>query len=108
MDKKVWGPALWRTIHATAAAYRPENRESYRDFIYSLQDIMPCDYCKKHLRQNLLDLPLENFLVSNRQLFLWTYLLHDLVNQQLNKRSPPFEEVENQYFSQGVCPNCRI
>jgi hypothetical protein len=101
MDKSFWGPSTWCMIHTSAVGYKREFILSYKQFIYSLPYLLPCEYCRNHLTHNLSVLPLtNNTLKSNRNLFVWTYFLHDLVNKQLHKpSSPPYNLVEKHYFS---------
>jgi len=113
MNKNIWGPNLWCTIHTTAAAYIPtaDNKRAFKAFINSLTNIMPCGECRQHLSENLQNLPpIERYMGSNRELFLWTYLLHDTVNRQLNKTSPTFASVQERYFSktEAPCPSCQL
>lgn len=110
-EKKFWGPCFWRTIHAFAASYRPipEVRTAFRQFIYSLIGVIPCTTCRQHYSENLRQIPLtDNYLKDAHNLFLWSYHLHDLVNKQLGKVSPPFEVVKAQYFNEQVCSSCGI
>ena len=101
MEKSFWGPSVWCSIHSIAAGYKPENIVSIKQFTYSLPYLLPCKYCCMHLGQNLQLMPLTNqALQDNRSLFLWSYLLHDLVNMQLKKKtSPNYTAVEQQYFN---------
>lgn len=106
-----WGPCFWRTIHSFAASYRnsPNVKQAFKQFIYSLIGIIPCSTCREHYRHNLKQLPLtEQYLQDAHNLFLWSYLLHDLVNKQLGKISPPFEKVKAQYFNEKVCGSCGV
>ncbi len=100
MDKGFWGPSCWCTIHTASAAYKPENRLSFKQFIYSLPYLLPCQYCRQHLYQNLRTIPLnDQSLENNGALFIWSYFLHDLVNKQLHKKpSPPYPVAERYYF----------
>lgn len=110
INTKFWGPCFWRALHSFAAAYRPEQvvRQAFKQFVYSLIGVIPCKGCRDHFRKNLHQLPLtDDFLQNNNTLFLWTYLLHDLVNKQLNKVSPPFETIKQLYFDSKVCHSCR-
>jgi hypothetical protein len=102
-----WGPCFWRTIHSFSASYRPEVKQAFKQFIYSLMGIIPCQMCKDHFQHNLKQMPLtEEYLVDAHKLFLWSYLLHDLVNKQLGKISPPFDTIKAQYFNEKVCSSC--
>lgn len=106
-----WGPCFWRTIHAFAAAYRPEPvvKSAFKQFIYSLTGVIPCNQCRTHFVRNLSQIPLtEEYLKDAHNLFLWSYLLHDLVNKQLGRHSPPFETVKAKYFNDNVCSSCGL
>lgn len=108
-NEHFWGPHFWRVIHSFAAAYRPtpEVKQAFKQFIYSLNGLLPCMECKIHFNHNLKQLPLtDKYLESSHNLFLWSYLLHDLVNKQLNKNSPSFQHIKSQYFNDTVCSNC--
>lgn len=55
---------------------------------------------------NLKKYPIDKYLCNNHDLFFWTYVLHDAVNQEHNhlkpdeppKFSPPFDDVKDFYF----------
>lgn len=98
-NNNFWGPNVWKLIHISALSYNPSKKHSYFSFIYSLPDLLPCEVCRDHLSQNLKNFPLtEEYLQSSDMLFLWTYILHDIVNHQLKKRSPPFDEIKHHYL----------
>jgi len=97
-NNSFWGPALWKMIHSSAFIYHPSNKHSYKSFIESLPYLLPCEFCRKHLKNNLKTLPLtENNLQNNHTLFYWTYILHDIVNLQLNKSSPSYNDIHYLY-----------
>lgn len=103
MNKDFWGPPTWCTIHSASAGYSPENRLSFKNFMYSLPHLLPCEFCREHLHENLESIPLnDSALVGSQQLYMWSYYLHDLVNRQLKKpRSPPFLK-SAQYYHENV------
>jgi len=113
--KDFWGSPAWTTLHSFAAAYRPEKRQSFLNFVKAFPDLLPCDECGEHFRLNLQRIPVENYMKTNSELFFWTYLLHDLVNQQISKhkpasqrkRSPPFDEVKDYYF-RALSNDCQV
>lgn len=109
LDPHFWGHCFWRAIHSFAATYRPEFRvkQAFKQFIYSLIGLIPCQVCKETYNKNLMQIPLtDNYFKDAHNLFLWTYLLHDLTNKQLGKVSPPFEDIKSQYFNDQVCSSC--
>lgn len=111
MDKQFWGPAVWCMIHVSSAGYTPTKKTSFNQFINSLPQLLPCQYCREHLTQNLEQVPLSHSVMNNNvSLFNWSYRLHDTVNKQLNellksKRqtpthySPDYELVFKYYIS---------
>ena len=104
--KEFWGPSVWKTIHSFAIAYTPDQKQQFKNYINSLQYILPCQACREHLKQNLKILKIDDYLSNNHQLFLWSYLLHDRVNRQLGKSSPPFEQIKIIYMN-GMGPDCQ-
>ena len=110
-----WGPPTWTTLHSFAAAYKPENAEALDQLIAVLPLLLPCDECGEHLESNLARYPVKRYMRNNHDLFFWTYLLHDAVNQQITrtpgrspKYSPPFDTVKAIYFRalSSECQTC--
>jgi hypothetical protein len=102
-----WGPPQWTALHSIAAAYKPCKKQAFKNYIEALCFLLPCDKCCEHLTNNLTKYPLDPYLGNNHDLFFWTYLLHDAVNQAHNihkkvgdppKYSPPFDDVKAYYY----------
>jgi len=108
-NKQFWGPAIWKTIHSLAVAYTPDQKEQYKAYIYNLVHLLPCRMCRNHLKENLKRLPIDSYLTDNNRLFLWTYFLHDIVNKQLGKTSPTFEDIKRIYYNNMniQCASCK-
>ena len=92
MVTKIWGPAFWHTLHTISFNYpvNPTENEKkwYRDYILSLQHILPCKYCRQNFTINLKQLPLSMCKMKNRDSFSrYIYELHELVNKMLKKKS---------------------
>jgi len=88
----IWGPPQWHMLHTISFNYpvHPtlEQKTQYRDFILSLQNVLPCGACRKNLKANLKQLPLTMKDMENRDTFSrYIYNLHELVNKMLNKKS---------------------
>ncbi len=88
----IWGPVFWHFLHTISFNY-PVNpnltqKKQYRDFILSLQNVLPCGACRKNLKTNLRHLPLTMKTMSSRDTFSrYIYNLHELVNKMLKKKS---------------------
>lgn len=113
-----WGPPVWTTLHTFAAAYTPKKAGAFKQFVSSLPDLMPCESCCNHLRDNLKKYPPDAYMRDNHSLFMWSYLLHDTVNIQRAKhhpegepigKSPPYDQVKAFYFNAlaDECAACK-
>ena len=92
MVTKIWGPVAWTLLHTISFNYpvNPtlEQKHQYRDFILSLQDVLPCGTCRKNLKTNFKQLPLNMCHMDSRDTFSrYIYNLHELVNRMLKKKS---------------------
>jgi hypothetical protein len=88
----VWGPSMWHFLHTMSFNYPVEptddDKKHYRDFILSLQHVLPCKYCRINLKSNFQRLPLEMCHMKNRETFSkYVYELHELINTMLKKKS---------------------
>jgi len=89
---KIWGPAIWHFLHTISFNYpvnpTEEDKKNYRDFILSLQHVLPCKYCRINLKTNFRQMPLKISSMKNRETFSrYIYELHELVNKMLDKKS---------------------
>jgi hypothetical protein len=88
----VWGPSMWHFLHTMSFNYpvnpTADNKRHYRDFMLSLQYILPCKYCRQNLTNNFKVFPLKMSDMANRDSFSrYVYRLHELVNKLLKKKS---------------------
>jgi hypothetical protein len=88
----VWGPGMWHFLHTMSFNYpiKPthEQKEEYRNFIISLQDVLPCKYCRQNLHKNFKTFPLRMCHMASRDTFSrYVYRLHEIVNKLLGKTS---------------------
>lgn len=88
----VWGPVQWHFLHTISFNYpvkpTPEQKKQYKDYIYSLRNILPCGACRKNLTNNLKKFPLQMKHMESRDTFSrYVYNLHEMVNTMLKKTS---------------------
>lgn len=89
MDPKLWGPGLWKYLHsAAAAASTPEAREAFARMVAVLGATIPCSKCKAHFLENQRKIDIRSYMGSAEQLFMWTFRMHDAVNQAQGKVYP--------------------
>jgi hypothetical protein len=96
-----WGPFVWGSIHliciGAPSVLDATAQENYRAFFNMLPNVIPCETCSVHLRQNLKTLPVDAHLATNKELFAWSVALHNLVNKQLNKPIMSFDLAEKHW-----------
>jgi hypothetical protein len=88
----IWGPPFWHVLHTISFNYpvNPslEQKQQYRNYFLSLQNVLPCGACRKNLKTNFKHLPLTMTHMKNRDSFSrYVYNLHELVNKMLHKKS---------------------
>lgn len=88
----VWGPAAWLLIHTISFNYpvspTDEQKHQYRNFILSLQHVLPCRHCRENLSSNLKKVPLTMNHMKSRDTFSkYIYRLHEHINKMLGKPS---------------------
>ena len=99
----VWGPSLWHSLHTISFNYpaKPSKQEkhSYRNFILSLQHVLPCKYCRINLKNNFKQMPLTMEDMECRESFSrYIYELHELINKMLKKKSGlSYDDVRERY-----------
>lgn len=85
----VWGPSTWAFLHLAVMAEPDDFDKSrlmlYKRFYMLLQELLPCQKCRMHLKDNMKSLKNIESLGSKRELFDWTTQLHNLVNKANNK-----------------------
>jgi len=97
---EIWGPHGWKFMHYVALAYpakpTPEQKNEYKIFFESIQNILPCGMCSYNYKKHLKELPMDDkVLESNINLLKWTIDMHNKVNVQNGKREYTSEEVVN-------------
>lgn len=99
----VWGPSQWHVLHTMSFNYpvvpTSKDKHNYRNYILSLQNVLPCGKCRENLRKNFKKLPLMIKHMKSRHTFSkYIYDLHELVNKMLGKKSGlSYDQVRNTY-----------
>lgn len=118
MSTYIWGPSFWHVLHTISFNYpinpTEKHKKDYFKYIKSLENILPCKYCRDNIKKNFKeDLPLTINVFKNRNTFSkYIYDLHELINKNLNKKSNlSFKQVKDRYESfraQIIDPSCCI
>tara|TARA_B110000902_G_C13977234_1_gene463499 strand:- start:88 stop:504 length:417 start_codon:yes stop_codon:yes gene_type:complete len=101
INPNIWGPSGWKFLHYVSLGY-PDNpnerdKQNYKNFFYSLSNVIPCQKCSNNLKQNLNDYPIDNSLSNRESLSKWVIDIHNSVNQELNKPTFDYETALDLY-----------
>lgn len=88
----VWGPSMWHYLHTMSFNYpvKPttSDKKHYKNFILSMQNVLPCRHCRENLTRNFKVHPIRMCDMKNRESFSrYVYKLHEVVNKMLGKKS---------------------
>lgn len=110
VDRNVFGPHMWATIHYIALGYpeKPseQDKKNYSSFYNSIANVIPCEECSKHLRENITKVNISEYLETPDKLFEWTVLLHNIVNKMLGKPEWTLQRAVEHYKGEGN--NCSL
>ena len=98
---EVWGPSGWRFMHFVALGY-PDNpseqdKLSYKQFYESLSEVLPCQSCADHYKENITRVPIDENLKDRDSLLKWTFDIHNEVNKLHGKKILSYEEALELY-----------
>lgn len=102
MNQNIWGPHLWFVLHTITFNYpvqpNSDDKRNYKNFLLSLQYILPCNICRKHYKRHIHEHP-PNKALKNRDSFIkWMIDLHNEVNGETGKKSTyTYKEIINKY-----------
>lgn len=103
VSPKHWGKEGWKFIHWVALTYPSKptevDKKKYLKFFESLQDVLPCNICADHFRQNMKNHPIK--MGSNRELFNWTVDIHNEVNKQNGKKTFTYDQAFSEITKQN-------
>jgi hypothetical protein len=97
MSTSYWGPNAWNFLFTSIIGNYPykidkKNKEHitlqeyYKNFLSSLEFVMPCIFCRKSFKKFIKQLAIEDFLGGRIELMYWLYLIKDKVNNKLIKQ----------------------
>jgi hypothetical protein len=102
--KNFWGNPLWTLLHSTSSYYDHKNAQYFIQLLICYSVLLPCEKCKKNFKYKLKKYSPNQYLLNKEDLFFYTYLLHDLVNENITledsehpKTSPEYNQIVNSY-----------
>ncbi len=67
-----------------------EEKEIYRKFFNLLGDVLPCEKCKAHYKENIKEYPIN--LESREEITKWLFDIHNIVNNKNNKENYDYDD----------------
>jgi hypothetical protein len=96
LQPQTWGPIFWLNMHITALGYSQKpsygDKKAAKDYMESLQFLLPCQACREHYKVLLSKHPLTPHLDRREDFFKYTVMIHNEVNKMLKK--PIMTEIE--------------
>lgn len=95
----MWGPLAWHFLHCiTLTAPEKIKTDAYFILFDSLKDTLPCTVCRDHYKRHLQKLQLKKSCSNRKQLSLWLFNLHNMVNKSLDKPIIPADKCIKLYI----------
>jgi len=98
-----WGSNGWDFLHTITFNYpiKPsiDDKKNYKNLFSSLNNTLPCIYCQQSFTIYSEYIPIDNYLEDRNGLSYWLYIIHNLVNLKLGKKTIKFIDVVNKYES---------
>ena len=88
---KIWGPAMWESIHCIAFGYpiepTEEQKQNYKNFFLNLMNVLPCKFCRDSYKDFVTkedETILRDEDFENREsLTKFVFKIHNRVNKKL-------------------------
>jgi len=62
-----------------------------------MKNVIPCSICKKNYQRHINELPIDNALLSRKNLVYWLIDMHNMVNGEIGKKILTYNEVIKKY-----------
>jgi hypothetical protein len=74
-----------------------EDKNNYKNFFLSLQNVIPCSICKKNYIRHLIEHPIDNHLENRTKFVHWVIDIHNMVNAETGKKILSYDLVMKKY-----------
>ena len=108
MKPDIWGPGAWTLLHAITLEYPEQpsllDKNNIRTFFESLSNVLPCEKCRIHFKNNLTVYPLTDTILSSKnQLVKWLIDIHNKVNESNGKPILSYENALKKILDPYEC-----
>ena len=104
INPKIWGKAGWIFLFSIALTYEFKNKESYKNFFISIENILPCNSCRKNYKKHINDL---NDTVFNNKENLLNWLLNIKNEISIENKQPiiTLDDMLNEIYNNNKINN---
>ena len=101
----LWGKHGWAFLHYITLSYPDtpdkDTKQMFKDFFTNIiWKFLPCEKCRINYKKHLQDLPLTDEIMNSRNSFIyWLVDMHNIVNQDLDKKKISYDEFNSIYMS---------
>ena len=90
LTSAVWGSAGWTFLRSCAHASDAQTRSSYNQFFRLLPEVLPCEACRRHTREYVVEHPPE----AAADLEVWLCDFEAAVKRRVRRKLPEHLGVE--------------
>lgn len=108
INPKIWGPPAWDFLFYVAIAYpdnpTQENKDSIKQFLYSLEHILPCEKCRYNYNGHIKSIKMDDNILNTRyDLLIWLVDVHNKIRAYNGKKPRSYDEIIKKYTNQETC-----
>ena len=106
IDSNIWGPKAWFFIDTIILSYpnnpNYEDIKIYKEFILSLEKLLPCEKCRKHFGNFINKNPLDESILSSKpNLIKWILKCHNSVRKIQKKDAITLDDFYSYYAKEN-------
>jgi hypothetical protein len=103
---KIWGPSCWYLFHGLASKVKEEDFEKIKLSLWTniveICNNLPCPDCRKHAMDTISRTNKQNILKCKRNLELFLFDFHNIVNARKGYKILTIEEYDSMYQKANV------
>ena len=103
VDIRKWGQPMWDVLYSIAFSFpdnpTPQERAALKNFLQSLEHILPCEHCREHFSAYVASHPIPTD--SSEAVSNWVLGLNNNVNARIGKPQLTMQDVWGRLVDNG-------
>jgi len=91
-----FGPIIWRFLNLAATRYEFTGRDFFMSLVQHTVNVISCPNCREEYIQLITEHP-PTTISSTRQACEWVNMIHNFVNEKLDKQFYPYARMVTEY-----------